>query len=219
MPCSSSGPSAREGTDAQSLQVIALSATASAVFEIPVMLFGRRFIEKLGLRGFFVVGCVMYLAAVVSWIVSDDPMVLVASRVLTGFGFGSFMVSSVVALGVLLPEELQASGQALRTSAVFAVAVVGYFCGGFIYGLLGSATFFAIAACGPVLGAILAWRWLPASNEAATSAIRQRHWGSVGSIVIARSVATKRSRRRCLKAPGLLRFARNDGLEALEAAR
>ena len=147
--------------------VIALSATASALFEIPVMLFGRRFIERLGLRGFFVVGCVMYLVAVVSWIVADDPMVLVASRILTGFGFGSFTVSSVVALGVLLPEELQASGQALRTSAVFAVAVVGYFCGGFIYGLLGSATFFAIAACGPVLGAIVAWRWLPARNEAA----------------------------------------------------
>ena len=145
--------------------LIALSATASAIFEVPVMLLGRRFVERLGLRGFFALGCGMYLVAAVLWIVADDPMVLVASRVLTGFGFGSFTVASVVALGVLLPEELQASGQALRTSAVFAVAAVANFCGGFIYGLLGSATFFAIAACGPVLGAILAWRWLPARNE------------------------------------------------------
>ena len=147
--------------------VIALSATASALFEIPVMLLGRRSVERLGLRGFFALGCLMYFVAVASWIVVDDPMVLVASRVLTGLGYGSFTVSSVVAVGVLLPEELQASGQALRQSAISAVAVVGYFCGGFIYGLLGSAAFFAIAACGPVFGGILAWRWLPARNDPA----------------------------------------------------
>jgi MFS family permease len=147
--------------------VIALSATASALFEIPVMLLGRRFAERLGLRGFFALGCLMYLVAVASWIVVDDPMVLVASRVLTGLGYGSFTVSSVVAIGVLLPEGLQASGQALRQSAISAVAVVGYFCGGLIYGLLGSAAFFAIAACGPALGAILAWRCLPARTDAA----------------------------------------------------
>ena len=147
--------------------VIALSATASALFEIPVMLLGRRLVERLGLRGVFALGCLMYLVAAASWIVADDPMVLVASRVLTGLGYGAFTVSSVVAVGVLLPEGLQASGQALRQSAISAVAVVGYFCGGLIYGLLGFAAFFAIAACGPVLGAILAWRWLPGRNDAA----------------------------------------------------
>jgi PPP family 3-phenylpropionic acid transporter len=147
--------------------VFALSATASALFEIPVMLLGRQFLGKLGLRGFFALGCLMYLVAVASWIVVDDPKFLVASRVLTGFGYGSFTVSSVVAVGVLLPEELQASGQALRLSAISAVAVVGYFFGGMIYGVLGSAAFFAITACGPALGAILAWRCLPARNVAA----------------------------------------------------
>ena len=64
--------------------LIALSATASSLFEIPVMLMGRQLAERLGLRGFFVVGCLMYLAAIGSWIVFDHPMVLVASRVLTG---------------------------------------------------------------------------------------------------------------------------------------
>jgi MFS transporter, PPP family, 3-phenylpropionic acid transporter len=141
--------------------IIALSATASALFEIPVMLLGRRFLERFGLRSFFVLGCMMYLVAVASWTVVDDPMVLVASRVLTGLGYGSFTVSSVVALGVLLPEGQHASGQALRQSAISAVALVAYLCGGFIYGLLGFAAFFTIAACGPLLGAIVAWRWLP----------------------------------------------------------
>ena len=147
--------------------IIALSATASALFEIPAMLLGRRLIEWLGLRGFFVLGCLMYLMAIASWIVANDPIVLVVSRVLTGVGYGSFTVSSVVAVGILLPEELQASGQALRQSAISAVAVVGFFCGGLIYGLIGSAAFFGMAACGPVLGAILAWRWLPARNHSA----------------------------------------------------
>jgi len=40
--------------------LIALSATASALFEIPVMLMGRQLTERLGLRGFFVVGCLIY---------------------------------------------------------------------------------------------------------------------------------------------------------------
>jgi MFS family permease len=116
---------------------IALSASASALFEIPVMLSGRRLVAGLGLRGFFALGCLMYLLALASWIVVDDPMVLVASRVVTGLGYASFTVSSVVALGAMLPEGLQASGQALRQSAISAVAVVGYLGGGLIYGLLG----------------------------------------------------------------------------------
>ena len=108
----------------------------------------------------------MYLVALASWIVTDDVRVLVASRVVTGLGYGSFTVSSVVALGVMLPEGLQAGGQALRQSAISAVAVLGYLCGGLIYGLLGSATFFTLAACGPMLGAILALRWLPSRSQA-----------------------------------------------------
>lgn len=144
--------------------VIALSATASALFEIPIMLFGQRFVEKLGLRGFFAVGCLMYLVAVASWIVVDDPLVLVASRVLTGFGYGSFTVSSVVAVGVLLPEELQAAGRRFGSQLSRPLRV-----------LLRRVDLrpprvrnsLAIAACGPVLGAILAWRWLPGRNDVA----------------------------------------------------
>jgi MFS family permease len=144
---------------------IAMSATISALFEIPAMLSGRRLVARLGLRGFFALGCLMYLLALASWIVVDNPVVLVASRALTGLGYGSFTVASVVALGAILPEELQASGQAMRQSAISAVAVVGFLAGGLIYGLLGSATFFAIAACGPILGALVGWRWLPARGR------------------------------------------------------
>jgi PPP family 3-phenylpropionic acid transporter len=146
---------------------IALSATASALFEIPVMLSGRRLVERLGLRGLFAMGCLMYLVALVCWIAVDDTRVLVASRIVTGLGYGAFTVSSVVALGVMLPAGLQSSAQALRQSAISAVAVLGYLCGGLVYGHFGSVTFFAIAACGPVLGAIFAWRWLPDRTSAA----------------------------------------------------
>ena len=128
------------------------------------MLLGRRLVERLGLRGFFVVGCLMYLVAVGSWIVFDDPMVLVASRVLTGLGFGAFTVSSVVALGILLPEELQASGQAFghrpsSPSPSLGTCSVG-----------SSTVFWALRrsfhrSLGPVLGAILAWRWLPGRRD------------------------------------------------------
>jgi PPP family 3-phenylpropionic acid transporter len=141
--------------------IIASSAVVSALFEIPIMLAGRRMVASVGLRGFFVIGCLMYLVATASWIVVDDPVLLVASRAVTGLGYGSFTVASVVALGVMLPSGLQASGQALRQSAISAVAVIAFLFGGLVYNLLGSAAFFALATGGPALGALLGWRFLP----------------------------------------------------------
>ena len=141
--------------------IIASSAVVSALFEIPIMLAGRRMVASVGLRGFFVIGCLMYLIATASWIAVDDPVLLVASRAVTGLGYGSFTVASVVALGVMLPSGLQASGQALRQSAISAVAVMAFLFGGLVYNLLGSAAFFALATSGPALGALLGWRFLP----------------------------------------------------------
>ena len=93
-------------------------------------------------------------------------MVLVASRVLTGFGFGSFTVSSVVALEILRAGGTagkRAGGSGHRPSSPSPSS--GTCSVGSVYGLLGSEAFFSIAALGPVLGAILAWRWLPGRRD------------------------------------------------------
>ena len=56
--------------------IIASSAVVSALFEIPMMLAGRRLVARVGLRGFFVIGCVMYLVATASWVIVDQPALL-----------------------------------------------------------------------------------------------------------------------------------------------
>jgi PPP family 3-phenylpropionic acid transporter len=145
--------------------VIALSATVSACFEIPMMLLGQRLAAALGLRGLFGLGCVMYVLAAAAWVTVDDPMQLMATRAVSGLGYGAFTVSSVVAVSRILPAEYQASGQALRQSAISAGAVLGFLGGGLVYGRLGAATFFAMAACLPAFGATLALRWLPARDH------------------------------------------------------
>jgi MFS transporter, PPP family, 3-phenylpropionic acid transporter len=142
--------------------IIALSATVSALFEIPIMLLGHRLVGALGLRGLFGLGCLMYVLAAAAWMTVDDPVQLMATRAVSGLGYGAFTVSSVVAVSRILPAEYQASGQALRQSAISAGAVLGSVGGGLVYGRLGAATFFAMAACLPTVGATLAMRWLPA---------------------------------------------------------
>ena len=164
--------------------IIAASAVVSAVFEIPIMFAGRRIVARIGLRGFFVIGCLMYLAATALWVVVDDPSLLVASRAITGLGYGSFTVASVVALGVMLPGDLQASGQALRQSAISAVAVMAFLLGGLAYNLLGAAAFFALATGGPALGAVLGWQFLPRRVAATDSGTGYRDAGDIVPISI-----------------------------------
>ena len=146
--------------------IIAASATMSAICEVPIMLFGGRLARSLGLRGFFALGCILYAIALGTWIVAEQPLVIVASRVATGLAFGSFTVASVLAIAVVLPDSLQASGQALRQSAVSALAVFGYLGGGLVYGTLGHAMFFLLGVASAVLAAVMAWRWLPARGSA-----------------------------------------------------
>ena len=152
--------------------IIAASATASALAEVPVMLVGERLAHTLGLRGFFALGCLMYVLAMVSWIIISDPIALVVTRAATGFGYASLMVSSVLAVGALLPSDLQASGQTLRLAAVSCVAVLAYLGGGVLYQKAGYAALFGVAAFGPILGICLAWLWLPIRRDGTLVAAR-----------------------------------------------
>jgi PPP family 3-phenylpropionic acid transporter len=145
--------------------LIALSTTVSALFEVPIMLFGHRLVAALGLRGLFGLGCMMYVLAAAACVTVDDPTQLMATRAVSGLGYGAFTVSSVVAVSRILPAKYQASGQTFRQSAISAGAVLGSLGGGLVYGRLGPATFFAVAACLPAFGATLALRWLPARDH------------------------------------------------------
>ena len=153
--------------------VIALSSTVSAVFEVPAMFAASRLVPRLGLRGLFAAGCLLYAVAFVAWIVLADPLLIVASRVLTGFGYGALTVGIVLTVGAMLPARLQASGQALYGMSASGIAsIVSNLGGGFLFGAYGHAPVFAIAAVAALAAVFVAWRYFPARGEVRLGAPR-----------------------------------------------
>jgi PPP family 3-phenylpropionic acid transporter len=146
--------------------VIALSAALSAVFEIPSMLAASRVAGRVGLRGLFAIGCLSYGVAFATWVVLAEPGLIVASRVFTGIGYGSMTVSAVLTVGALLPDRLQASGQALYAmSAMGIAAILANLAGGFVFGALGYGWVFGLGSAAALGAALVAWRYMPARGE------------------------------------------------------
>jgi len=154
--------------------VIALSSTVSALFEIPAMFVAARMASRVGMRGLFAGACGLYAAAFVSWVVLADPLLIVGSRVLTGLAYGSLTVAVVLTVGAMLPQRLQASGQALFGMSASGIASVGgNLGGGILFGAYGHGAVFACGAVGAVAAAVVAWRFLPARGEVRVGAARR----------------------------------------------
>ena len=146
--------------------VIAWSSALSAVFEIPAMFGASRLVPRVGLRGLFVAGCLLYAAAFLAWIVLSDPVLIVVSRVLTGFGYGALTVGIVLTVGAMLPARLQASGQALYGMSALGIAsIISNLGGGVVFGAYGHVPVFAAAAVAALAATVVAWRFFPARGE------------------------------------------------------
>ena len=136
---------------------VALSASVSAFAEIPAMLLTAAIAARVGLRGLMFGSALLYAACFVAWGLIDSPMLIIATRLVSGFAFAGVWVGSVLTMAVLLPARLQATGQGLYQVTGFGVAaVVANFVGGQVYAGLGSAALFGGAAALAVAAAVLA---------------------------------------------------------------
>ena len=141
---------------------IALMSGLSAAAEIPAMLLAATVATRIGLRGMFVGASLLYGACIVSWTVIDTPVLLIATRALTGVAFAGFIVSIVLTIATLLPATLQATGQALYQTIGFGVAsIAGNALGGLVYGSLGHTAFFAMGAALAFVAAGVGWFAVP----------------------------------------------------------
>jgi PPP family 3-phenylpropionic acid transporter len=141
---------------------VALSASVSAFAEIPAMLLTAAIAARVGLRGLMAGSALLYAACFVAWALVDSPMLIVATRLVSGVAFAGIWVGSVLTMAVLLPPRLQATGQGLYQVIAFGVAAfVANFAGGQVYAGLGSAALFAGAAVLAVAAAILALAVFP----------------------------------------------------------
>ena len=141
---------------------VALSFGVSAICEIPGMILAARLASRIGLRGLFCLGTLGFAAAFLSWSVLTSPMAIVATRTVTGLSFACMTVAMVLTIGQLLPNHLQATGQALLQGTLSGIAaLIGNVVGGLLYGGQGPAVLFIVCAVTCVLGGAIALVTLP----------------------------------------------------------
>lgn len=155
--------------------VVALSAGISAFAEVPSMLVAGWIAVRIGLRGLFAVGALLYGVAFLSWAVVGSVGLIIASRILIGFSFASVIVAVVLTIATLLPAELQATGQALFQTTAFGIAaIIANVVGGLLYSTAGHAAVFGLAAVLAVVAAIGGWLVMPRRPGArAAPSVRQ----------------------------------------------
>ena len=145
---------------------VALNAAVSAFAEIPAMLLAGTVAARIGIRGLVAGSALLYAACFISWTVLDNPLLIIATRVPSGMAFAGLWVGSVLTMAVLLPPRLQATGQGLYQVTGFGVAaVVANIGGGLLYGALGSAAVFAVAAVLAAAAGLLAVIVFPRRGE------------------------------------------------------
>ena len=135
---------------------IALSAGVSAFAEIPAFLIMGGLAQRFGIRAVFLASTLIYTACFVSWMVLDSPVLIVATRIATGFGFAGIGVAAVLTIATLLPDRLQGTGQSLyQTTAYGLAAIIANVGGGLVYGAEGYAAVFGLAAIAGVLAMLV----------------------------------------------------------------
>lgn len=143
---------------------VALSAGVSALAEIPAMAIIPRIVARTGIRALLVSGTVLYGLVMISWAFLADPTLIIATRVFSGVAFSAITIAAVMTIAALLPPELQGTGQGLYQTVGFGVAaVIANAVGGVVFGSGGAMPLFLGTAVLAAIGAIVAWRTVPAA--------------------------------------------------------
>jgi MFS family permease len=146
---------------------VALSAGISALAEIPAMALVPRVAARTGIRSVLVAGILLYGLTMASWAFLADPGLIVASRLVSGVAFAGMTIGAVMTIAALLPPELQATGQGLYQTVGFGLAaIVANAVGGVVYASGGALPLFLGCAVLAVIGALVAWRSIPAGAAA-----------------------------------------------------
>jgi MFS family permease len=140
---------------------VALSAGLSALFEVPAMLVMGSLARRVGLRAIFIGATLLYAACMASWMLIEVPIVIVATRALTGLAFSGVVVGVVLTIGAILPADLQATGQSLfQTSAFGVAAILANLLGGLLYETIGPQVF-GVGAVLALVAAVIGWIAFP----------------------------------------------------------
>jgi MFS transporter, PPP family, 3-phenylpropionic acid transporter len=151
--------------------LVGVAGALGAGAEVPVMRSTSRLLARSSLRALYALGCVSYVVVFAIWSLADDALLVSLLGAIEGVGFAFTYTSVVIIVGRLVPERLQATGQAARSMIVTGLApIIGAFGGGLVYGRLGPGALFAGSAGLVAAGAAIVW-WTLSVPAFATPAV------------------------------------------------
>jgi MFS transporter, PPP family, 3-phenylpropionic acid transporter len=143
--------------------LVGLGAALGGVAEVFVMRGSSGLSERIGLRGVFASGCLVYGTAFLLWGIVNNATAISLLTVLEGIGFGLLFTSSVVIVGRLLRPSLYATGQSIANTVAFGIGpIVGATVGGLVFQRVGPRALYTGSACLAAAAALVAWRTLAA---------------------------------------------------------
>ena len=137
---------------------VALSLGLAALMEVPGLVTAGWLARRIGLRWLFILSTVPFAVCIASWGVLPSPMAIIATRLVTGYFFGTLTAARVLAVPRLLPASLQATGQSLTQAATLGLgSVLGALIGGAMYGSAGAEAYFVTSAVLACVGGVGVW--------------------------------------------------------------
>lgn len=140
--------------------LVGVAGGLGALVEVPVMRSTGALTTRLPLRAMYALGCTTFGSVFLIWSVVDNMVVVSLLGALEGVGFALTYTSMVIIIGRLVPVQLQATGQAVRSMVGSGAPILGALAGGFVYERLGPPALFVGAAGFVVIGAAIAWATL-----------------------------------------------------------
>lgn len=138
---------------------VAISAASSAAVEVPALIVAGLIGARFGLRVLFTGSAAIVVAVAVSWSLATVVEQVVVARAVIGVAYAGLMVTGVVTMRMLLPAELQGTGQTLFQATTFGVTgIVVNAAGGLLHAAVGYRGLFAVFAALGVVGIGVGWR-------------------------------------------------------------
>lgn len=127
----------------------------AAFFELPSMHLSQRLTGRFSERTVFLASLALMTAAMLGYVFSPTPAILLIFGAIRGIGFGLFFISSVQLINSLAPAEWLSTAQSLRQACTFGLAaLIAGPLGGWLYDIATLQIVFILAA-GAFLLAVL----------------------------------------------------------------
>ena len=140
------------GADATLYGVV---AGCKALFEVPIMLFGRRLIERYKLSTLVGMVGVLYLVEQIAYqFVQTLPQIFVA-QCIQGCAYGLYLTVAIQYAYMLAPRELSASAQSMLTMTIFTGSILSSLLGGWLIEVLSIRGLYRITALVLAVGLVL----------------------------------------------------------------